>query len=356
MEKNKKKRILVTDDDSSMQKVLPLTLEQAGYSTAVAKTGDDAISLFQEKEHDFDCVLLDIRMPGKNGVDVLEYLKKEFPLTPVIMLTALNDLDMGIKTMRLGAYDYLVKPVRQNNLLETVRKALEHRRLLKENERLERENREYRHYLECKVKERTTELSEAYHKLKHANVETVTVLAETIEAKDPYTRGHCTRVRDLSLALAREIGISPKDQERLEYGALLHDIGKIGVPENLLHKNGPLTEEERIYFQQHPVIGETILKTVEFFIPIVPIVRQHHEWIDGMGYPDGLKGTEIDPLARIVSIADAFDAMTSDRPYRNALPIETALKELEKNRVAQFDTEYIECFFENHLHEYSSNE
>lgn len=350
MAENNKITILVTDDDSSMQKVLPLTLENAGYAAAVAKSGDEAISLVKGNTYDFDCVLLDIRMPGKSGVEVLGYLKEELPLTPVIMLTALNDLDMGIKTMRLGAYDYLVKPVRQNTLLEAVRKALEHRKLLMENERLERENNEYRHYLECKVEERTTELREAYHKLKHANVETVTVLAETIEAKDPYTRGHCTRVRDLSLALAREIGIGSKDQERLEYGAILHDIGKIGIPENLLHKNGPLTEEEKGYFQQHPVIGETILSSVDFFLSIVPIVRQHHEWTGGLGYPDGLAGEDIDPLSRIVAIADAFDAMTSDRPYRKALPLKVALEELEKNVSTQFDPDYIRSFIEKELY------
>jgi len=356
MEKEEKINILITDDDSSMQKVLPLTLEKAGYESTVAKTGDEAISLIQKNTCDFDCVLLDIRMPGKNGVDVLGYLREKLPLTPVIMLTALNDLDMGIKTMRLGAYDYLVKPVRQNAFLEAVRKALEHRKLLMENERLEKENKEYRHYLECKVRERTAELSEAYQKLKHANVETVTVLAETIEAKDPYTRGHCTRVRDLSLALAQRIGIGLKDQERLEYGALLHDIGKIGIPENLLHKNGPLTEKEKVYFQQHPVIGETILKSVDFFHPIVSIVRQHHEWVGGAGYPDGLAGEDIDPLSRIVAISDAFDAMTSDRPYRRALPLEVALEELKNHKITQFDPDYVRCLITNQLYEYISKE
>jgi len=340
-------RVLITDDDPAIQKVLTLGLSRAGFETRVASAGQLAVDLLTGGEFEPDCILLDIRMTGLTGLDVLPILKRERPLTPVIMLTALVDLDAGIQSMKRGAFDYLVKPVQKADVIDAIRKAIRYRDLLVENERLAAENREYQAYLELKVEERTAELFSAYRKLQKVNLETVRVLAETIEAKDPYTRGHCNRVRLLAVRLydaVRPDSKDPNEREILEYGALLHDIGKIGIPEGLLHKNGRLTDEEVRIFNQHPTIGANILKEVEFFRPCLPIVRSHHEWHDGHGYPDGLKGDEIDFLVKIVSVADAFDAMTSTRPYRLALPVDRALGELSAGKGVQFDPELVDLF------------
>ncbi len=337
-------RVLITDDDPAIQKVLTLGLSRAGFETAVASTGRQAVDLISGGGFEPDCILLDIRMVGLTGLDVLPMLKEARPLTPVIMLTALADLDAGIQSMKRGAFDYLVKPVLSAHVIEAIHRAIRYRNVLVENERLAAENREYQAYLEMKVEERTGELFSAYRQLQKVNLETVRVLAETIEAKDPYTRGHCNRVRLLAVRLYDETASDPKEREVLEYGALLHDIGKIGIPEALLHKEERLTAEETRILNQHPTIGENILSTVEFFRPCLPIVRSHHEWYDGRGYPDGLKGEEIARLVRIVSVADAFDAMTSTRPYRQSLGVERALAELAAGKGVQFDPELVELF------------
>jgi putative two-component system response regulator len=342
-------RILVVDDDPAMQKVLPLTLEKAGFVPEVAREGFAALEAIEKLGTTLGCILLDVRMPGLDGIEVLTRLKRQITTIPVVMLTALDDIDTAVETMRLGAYDYIVKPVRKDALVETVKKAVQYRHVLIENQKLALENEEYQRSLEIKVDERTRELTEAYGKLKKTNIQTVKVLAETIEAKDPYTRGHCTRVRSLSLETARALGLGKVQVETLEYAALLHDIGKIGISEALLFKKGPLTEEERATFRLHPVIGENILKEVEFFREILPVVRHHHEWYNGKGYPDGSRGKDVEILSRIVSIADAFDAMTSNRPYRKALKLETALKELNRGAGTQFDPDIVEIFMKEQI-------
>jgi putative two-component system response regulator len=343
-------RILVVDDDPAIRKVVGIGLTGAGYETRVAATGAEALELLRGAGFRPDCVLTDIRMPGLTGDELLVAIREELPLVPVIMLTALNEVETAVGTMRKGAFDYLLKPVRKAHLEEAVRKAIRFRDLQLENERLVRENQEYQRSLERKVEERTAELIQAYHKLQQANLETVKVLAETIEAKDPYTRGHCNRVRRFSAGIAAASGLAQEEVETLEYGALLHDIGKIGVPESLLNKNGGLEEEERKTFQLHTVLGASILRTVEFFRSCLPIVRSHHERFDGGGYPDGLSGDQIDLKARIVSVADAFDAMTSSRPYRPAMPVETALRELDGGRGSQFDPQVVDVFVKGELY------
>jgi len=344
-------RVLIIDDDPAIRKILKIGLNGAGFETHLAATGQEALEALRGDLFAPDCILLDIRMPGISGNELLAVVKKDFPLIPVIMLTALTELETAVDTMRKGAFDYLLKPVRKVHLEETIRKAIRFRNLLLENEALERENREYQRSLERKVEERTAELIQAYRKLQQANLDTVKVLAETIEAKDPYTRGHCNRVRLLSARLAGHLQVDKREIEVLEYGALLHDIGKIGIPEKLLNKNGKLEEEERKAFQIHTVIGANILSAVEFFQPCLPVVHHHHEWFNGQGYPDGLAGERIDLKARIVSVADAFDAMTSSRPYRSAMSVARALEELERGNGTQFDPRVLAAFQKENLHQ-----
>jgi len=343
------RNILLTDDDPGIQKTLSLLLQRAGFTVQVASDGLEALEVLDSKNFLPDCILLDVRMPRMEGTQALSFIREKTTMVPVVMLTAMTELETAVEMMRKGAYDYLTKPVRKDRLIETIHKALKYRAVLLENERLTRENQEYQRSLEEKVEARTRELFKAYERLKSTNLETVKVLAETIEAKDHYTRGHCNRVRILSTHLYKFVEPQIPDIRTLEYGALLHDIGKIGISEQLLHKTGCLTEEEREIFQIHTRIGETILRNVEFFIPILPIVRNHHEWYCGAGYPDGISGQEIPLLTRIVSIADAFDAMTSDRPYRLALPLETAIGELERGSGSQFDPELVEIFLEKEI-------
>ncbi|MBF0318959.1 MAG: HD domain-containing protein [Nitrospirae bacterium] len=185
-----------------------------------------------------------------------------------------------------------------------------------------------------------------YESLKNAFIKTVYTLAETIEKRDPYTGGHTKRVSNYSIAIAETLGISAVDRERLELASVLHDIGKIGVSDNVLRKASKLTDEEFDEIKTHPMCGQEILSYIEELKNIIPGVKSHHERIDGRGYPDGLKGQEIDLIARIIAVADSFDAMTSDRPYRKGLPLEAALEELRKCSGTQFDTMVVEAFIE----------
>jgi len=343
-------RVLVVDDDAAVRKVASLVLENAGFDTHAVSSGDDALAETAEGDLEPDCILLDIRMPGLSGVETLERLKERMPAVPVVMMTANTELETAIATMRDGAFDYLVKPVRKVRLEETVRKAIRYRELTLENERLVRENLEYQHSLEEKVAERTSELEAVNERLRQTNLDTVEMLAETIDAKDPYTRGHCNRVRTLTLETARAAGLDPSELQMLEYAALLHDVGKIGVPESLLNKTGPLSDDELQQFRRHTTIGENILRTVAFFAPCLPVVRSHHEWFDGSGYPDGLSGGEIPRRARIVSVADAYDAMTSNRPYRAALSTDEALARLDAGSGTQFDPEVLRVFVDTQVY------
>ncbi len=336
--------ILIVDDDPAIQKVLERGLRGYGYATYACGNGQEALSLLAAREVDPDCVLLDILMPVMTGLEALPQIKEIKPLAPVIMLTAFNELEGGLRSMKLGAFDYLVKPARLAHVTDTVDRALKYRAVLVANDRLNRENEAYRLLLEQKVADRTRELEQAYRKLRQTNIETVQVLAETIEAKDEYTRGHCQRVRLLSAGTARHLGLAAAEIELLEYAALLHDIGKIGVPESLLQKKDPLTEGERGVINTHPAIGASILRNVAALRPCLPAVRCHHERWDGGGYPDGLAGEAIDLTARIVCVCDAFDAMTTTRSYRRALAPESALRELEREGGRQFDPQVVRAF------------
>lgn len=339
-----KPRILLIDDDTGIQKVMRLFLENAGCEVNVRGSGDEALRMLAENDYIPDCVVLDIKMPGMPGTEILPRLKKLLPKTPVIMQTAISDIETGIESMRRGAFDYLIKPAMKDEIIETVKKALSYRKVLLDNERLEKENLSYQHSLEKMVQERTRQLNEALSLLQQTNLETVKVLAETIEAKDPYTRGHCNRVRLLSRELAGYLDMDEGQHEILEYGSLLHDIGKLGVPEKILLKESPFSPDEAKIIRTHPLIGENILKTVEFFGPCLKIIRHHHERYDGAGYPDGLSGSSINLAVRIVTLADSFDAMTSNRPYRKALGLDETIRELERQSGSQFDATLVELF------------
>ncbi|MDP2791227.1 MAG: response regulator [Rectinemataceae bacterium] len=343
--------ILVVDDDPSIRKVLSLGLERLGYNIRLAVNGQEGLNLVAGGEVDPDCILLDIRMPLLSGREALPKLRELKPLTPVIMLTAYNDLATGLEAMKNGAFDYLVKPSRLEHIAETIARAIRYRDIVREKVEQDRKNEEYRLSLEKGMRSKSLELSETYEKLKAANMQTVQALAETIEAKDPYTQGHCERVRRLSVRLARELRLPKSLIEPLEFAALLHDIGKIGIPERILNKVGALEDDELDVVRMHPIIGAQILSSVEFFAPAINGIRHHHERWDGKGYPDGVAGEAIDPLARIIALADTFDAMAQSRPYRKALPLEEVLEEIRREKGGQFAPEVVDAFFSARLYD-----
>jgi len=282
-------------------------------------------------------------MPEMDGIELLKRVKDLNPNMMVIMVTAYPELDMAVEAMRLGAYDFIIKPADLDLILLSVRKALEKRRL-------EEELEAYHKHLERLVEERTAGLRQAYRVLKKAHLDSVKVLAQAIDAKDPYTRGHSDRVRRMSLKIAGHLGFSEERLESLEYGALLHDIGKIGIKDEVLQKPGALNPGEYQYIQEHTLIGVKIVEGIDFFKDKIPMIRCHHEYFDGSGYPDGLVGETIPLEARIITVPDAFDAMASLRPHRRVMPLDEVLMELEKGRAKQFDPEVLEIFLREKIY------
>ena len=335
-------QILIVDDEEMICSIMARRLSREGYYCVTAGNGREALNHFYKAN--FSLIISDIRMPEMDGLELLKKVKAVNPKTMMVMVTAYAELEMAVEAMRLGAYDFLTKPVNLELVVLSVRNALEKKRL-------EEEVEAYHKNLERLVEERTARLQQAYHILKKAHLDSVKVLAEAIDAKDPYTRGHSDRVRKMSMKIAMHLGFSESRLESLEYGALLHDIGKIGIKDEVLQKQGALSPLEYQYIQEHPLIGVKIVEGIDFFKDKIPMIRHHHEHFDGNGYPDGLSGEAIPLEARIIAVSDAFDAMTSERPHRRALLLEGALMELEKYKGKQFDSKVLEIFLNEKMYE-----
>ncbi len=345
-------RILVIDDEEAVRKVLKTHLSKEGYHVITSAGG---AGVFEDlKESRAEILISDIKMPVVSGLEVLDYVRIHMKTLPVIMLTGLTEVAMAIDVMKRGAFDYIMKPVTKDALMGVVHKAFSRRRLLLENRRLERENRRYQILLEQKVTRstedlgnRSAELMKAYGTLKSMNFRFVNVLAETIEAKDRHTRGHCNRMRWLCVEIGKIMGLDRERLELLEYASMLHDIGKIGVNERVLNKRGPLSEEEKEHVRIHPELGKKILKGIPLMESVAEIIVSHHENFDGSGYPSGLTGREIPLGARIISAADLYDAMSNDRPYRKGIAIEEIVEEMKRVSGSQLDPEIVKVFLEN---------
>ncbi len=337
------KHIITTDDDQAIRKVLQILLRKEGYQVTVCSHGDELLSTLKTSASSVDLILLDIKMPGLSGLQVLEIVRRNYPRIPVVMLTAFNDLDTGMKAIRLGASDYLAKPVHREVLVECVSRVLDATSLMQD------EVAEKVHSI-AHQKKLEDQLQIALGALKSTTLATLEAFTETIEQKDPYTKGHCSRVRTISLAIAKALNFSEENLNILEGGALLHDIGKIGIPEEILNKPSKLTKSEYDLIRQHPVAGERIVTHIDMFQAYRPIIRNHHERMNGKGYPDGLKGDQIPLEVRIVSLADAFDAMTTSRAYRSALPTELAVEELKLFSGTQFDPDLVNLFIEKEIY------
>jgi putative two-component system response regulator len=283
--------ILVADDNEANRELLSALLTAEGYQVVSAADGQQALA--RADSDSIDLALLDVVMPRPTGFEICQAMKfkPETRLIPVILLTSLNSDADRIHGIMCGADDFLNKPVNKHELLARVHSLL-------------------------RLKQFTNELD---------NAETVLFsLALSIEAKDPYTEGHCDRLSKYSVALAEKLGLPEDLRVALRRGGLIHDIGKLAVPESILLKPGPLTSEERKIMEQHTIAGERICAPLRSFRHVLPIIRHHHEKQDGSGYPDGLKGAEVPLTARILQITDIYDALTTDRPYRKALPLEKA--------------------------------
>jgi len=320
-------KILVIDDDMSAREALRMVLKDR---YAVALASDAEAGLDYLRKENFDLVILDIRMPRMDGITALKEIKKISPETEVMLLTAYASLETARDAVRYGAFDYLIKPFDKDDLLKVVRKGLQ-KRFAGYSNKVEQEH----------LRIRTSLLEEQIAKAKSdliASFEgTINALLLAIDAKDSYTNAHSRRVSDLSCEIAKRLGLGSAVIEGLKHASLIHDIGKIGIDESILRKQGSLTVEEYEVMKKHPEIGVRIVSAVPFLEEAIPVILYHHERYDGMGYPNGLKGKDIPLSARIVAVADAIDAMLRSRPYRGYLPEEIIKKELKDNSGTQFD-------------------
>lgn len=291
-------------------------------------------------------IISDIRMPEMDGLELLRKVKAVRPNMMFIIMTAYPEIEMAVEAIGLGATDFIIKPVDLEIVVFSVKKALEQKRM-------EEEIEAHHKNLEQLVEERTAKLRQAMLVIKKGHLDSVRALAGAIDAKDPYTRGHSDRVRKMSMRIGIKMGFTEEKLENLVFGALLHDIGKIGIKDEVLQKKGQLSPEEYQYIQQHPLIGVKIVEGIDFFKDKIPMIRNHHEHYDGSGYPDGLIGEVIPLEARIIGVPDAFDAMTSLRPHRRAIPVEEVLVEMKKGEGKQFDPHILNIFIKEKIYDSS---
>src|ERR1700723_2964429 len=319
-------KILVVDDEEAIREVISTLLDAQGFECTTSSNGKLGLEAFRQDT--FDLVLSDIAMPEMDGLKLLSELRLDDPDVPVIMVTAMHDISIALEAIRAGAYDYILKPFEKDQLYLSVRRALEHRRLVIE-------NRTYQSDLEHLVAERTQQLSIALQDLEQSYDYTLEALGGALDAKDAETEGHCQRVTAFTITIAKAMGVDKALLRHIARGAFLHDIGKMGVPDSILRKPGPLTAEEREIMRRHCDIGYQVLERIPFLKEAAEIVLSHQECYDGSGYPRG---------ARIFAVADTLDAMISDRPYRKALPISAAREEIKRYSGRQFDPRVVEAF------------
>ena len=328
-------RVLVVDDEPTACKLLSLILGPPAFQCITARNGKEALAALQHGQ--FDAVISDLHMPGISGMELLAEARRCYPRLAFLVTTGVDDVDVGVRAMRSGADDYLVKPLNENAVMASLESALHKRQLEKQVEN-------YRQHLEEMVAERTAQLQGALKQIERSYEDTLQSLGAAIDLRDDETGGHSRRVCRYSLEIARAMGWADKQLESLARGAYLHDIGKLGIPDGILLKPGPLTEGERKFMQQHVQIGFDVVKDIPFLADAAEIILMHHERYDGGGYPRGLKGEEILPGARIFAIVDTLDAITSDRPYRLASSFESALDTIRRLSGSQFDPKVVSVF------------
>jgi len=322
------RNILIVDDDWQVREVLHEIFLSAGYTCQVAGDGREGLDLFRATLPPL--TVTDLKMPVMDGIALLQGIRQADSDAAVIVLTGAADVKTAIESLKLGAHDFIMKPVNVDELLIAADRAIERRQLLIE-------RRAYQALLEQRVEEATQNLASAY-------TQTLEALGAALDSRDVGTESHSRRVHGYSLALAREHGMPDDQLADLAHGVLLHDIGKIGIPDAILLKPGSLTPDEWQIMRTHPEIGKRLIEKIPFLHNAIPVVWCHHEKWDGNGYPRGLKGQEIPLNARIFSVVDAFDAMTFDRPYSKAIAFEAATAEIKRCAGSHFDPQVVESF------------
>jgi response regulator RpfG family c-di-GMP phosphodiesterase len=328
-------RVLAIDDESSARKLLSLILGPPAFECATASGGEEAIEILRHAR--FDVIISDLHMPGISGMELLAKVRRRYPHMAFVVTTGVDDVEVGVQAMRSGADDYLVKPLREDVVLVSLESALHKRKL-------EQQVENYRQNLEEMIAERTEQLQAAVCQIEQTYEDTLQALGAAVDLRDNETAGHSQRVCRYSVGIALAMGWSEKQSGSLARGAYLHDIGKLGIPDSILLKPGPLTPEEWERMRQHVQIGFDLLKDIPFLADAAEIVLTHHERYDGTGYPGGLKRDEIPLSARIFAVADTLDAITSDRPYRLARSFTAARETIRLCSDSMFDPEVVRVF------------
>ena len=325
-----KVRVLVVDDEEFLRSIVRERLEIAGYIVEEASNGKDALAMAANGRGPYDVLLTDIRMPVMDGITLLSEVAKSCPGTAGIVMSANAELDTAVQALKMGACDYITKPFNFDVLLITIENALRKKDL-------ERQVEDYRANLEKKVGKQTEIINSMF-------VRSIEMMIQALEERDPYTIGHSQWVTHYSLAIAVELGVTGQEREDLRLAAKLHDLGKMRVPDAVLNKPGKLTDEEFGEIVLHPEAAVRILKPMFSLMPLLPAILHHHERFDGRGYPARLSGDKIPFASRIMAIADTFDAMTSTRAYRKALPVSEAIAEIRRCSGTQFDPDIVPAF------------
>ncbi len=329
------RQVLIVDDDAQVREVLHQIFASEGYQCVLAGSGHEGLEAFRRARPPL--TVTDLKMPGMDGIALLGAVRSEDADAAVIVLTGAPDLRTAVESLKLGAHDFIMKPVNVDQLLIAAERALERRQLLIE-------RRQYQDMLEQRVAAATRDLDAAYRQLQATYQATLEALGSALDTRDVGTEAHSRRVHGYAIATAREHGVPDEALVDIGHGVLLHDIGKIGIPDGILLKPGPLTPEEWKVMRRHPEIGKRLIEGIPFLRGAVPIVYHHHEKWDGSGYPLGLKAQEIPMGARIFAVVDAFDAMTFDRPYSKAVSFEVARAEIKRCAGSHFDPSVVESF------------
>ncbi len=327
--------VLLVDDDRRVREVLHEIFVSNGFTVHLARNGRDGLERFTSLRPPL--TVTDVNMPLMNGLEFLKAAREIDPDAAIIVLTGVGDVKTAVESLKHGAHDFIIKPVNVDELLIAADRALERRQLLIE-------RREYQVTLERRVEEATRNLKAAYVQLQDTYRATLEALGSALDTRDVGTESHSRRVHGYSLTIARAYDVPETEITDLEHGVLLHDIGKIGIPDAILLKPGPLNPEEWRTMRMHPEIGKRLVERIPFLRGAVPVVYCHHERWDGTGYPRGLEGENIPLAARIFSVADALDAMTFDRPYSRAISFVSAREEIQRCAGSHFDPAVVEAF------------